>query len=346
MNTTSNTTCLNCNLPMSGNAKYCENCGQPERESRLSISKLFFDLISNIFNLDGRLFKSIKHMWRPAFLAQEFIAGRRRSYVNPIRFLIVMLVILFFLLNRTVNVAPIDIGTDKALKKVERKRLAALYDSSIYLIVDPIDTISVDSLRKSIFIDIDDGSELLLPAGNIINYKFEGYEVTRDDAYSMNIDSLFKKYQLTSWKDKLIVKQILKVDKNRSQGISFIIGNLIWGIIITIFLMALLMKLLYIRSVYYYVEHLIVVVLYSAKLYAVLNILLLLQQALGESKYWNMAMTGIFILFTVYFYFTLKAYYKQGIIKTIIKMAIISFATMYIMVITMFVVLLISMAIF
>ena len=103
--------------------------------SRLNNIDLFKDFITHISNLDGRLFKSIRHLWKPVYLAKEYIARRRKTYVNPIRFILVMLVLLFFLLNRKINSIEFDKGTIDGISIVHQKKFAANYDSTLCLLI-------------------------------------------------------------------------------------------------------------------------------------------------------------------------------------------------------------------
>lgn len=329
---------------MSDNATFCENCGQAKVESRLNIVKLFKDLISNIFNLDGRLFRSLKHMWRPAFLAKEYIHGRRKSYVNPIRFFLLMLVLLFFLLNNLMNSDMIEKGELKAITKVEQKKLANIYDTAVYSIIPNIDTLQHRTLRDRIFTLANAKSPRIFVGGTFLAWDMKEYEVTRYDAYSMEIDSLFKKYELTKWYDQLFIKQLIKVDKNRSGSVSYLINKLIWGVIIYTFLVALLMKLIYIRNNYYYVEHLILVILYVAKVMLVTNLILMLQFGAFKIPYLNYILLVLYAGVGIYFFISLLKFYQQGFIKTFIKSSIISFASFYILVFSVALVTLISLA--
>lgn len=344
MSTTSKSSCLNCDATMANDVKYCENCGQAKLESRLKIIQLFKDFISNIFNLDGRLFRSIKHIWKPAFLAQEYISGKRRSYVNPIRFFLLMLVLLFFLLNNALNKESFDEGTIDAISTVEQKMFVDKYDSTICLVVPNISVDEEQKLRTTIFGPIKESSPKIFVGGNFMSWKIKGYEVTRFDAYSMDIDSLFVKYYLTKWYDQLFIRQLIKVDKDRSGSVSYFISKLIWGVILFIFLLALFMKLIYIRNLYYYVEHLIVAILLLAKLLLVFNLLLLLQHFEFYTPLWNILVFALYLSMIVYLYFTLKRYYKQGIIKTIAKTGILLFVSIYILIISVAAVSLISLA--
>ena len=332
---------------MSATAIYCDYCGQAKKESKLSISQLFSDFLNNIFNLDGRLFRSIKHVLKPAFLAQEFTTGKRKSYVSPTRFLVVMLVLLFFLLNQSVRNIQMEDTSTELINKVERKRLSEVFEDEMYKSKDSISDKTISQLKYKIFdLKEDSYDDKLVPEGNVLNFEFDGYDVTRKDAFTISADSLFKKYKIKNWKDKYIITQFTKISKNASQGISYIIGNLIWGILISVFLIALLLKVLYIRSNYYYVEHLIVTILYNAKIYTGLNLILLLQMITPDGVYWNYIMAIILLAFSVYFILTLKNYYNQNWFKTIMKSIIIGIVSVYILTFSLILVSFISMAFF
>lgn len=343
MEVNSNQPCHNCAHPISERATYCENCGQAKVESRLNIWKLFKDFISNIFNLDGRLFRSLRHMWRPAFLAQEYMHGRRKSYVNPIRFYLLMIVSLFFLLKSSMNDDMIEKSGIRAIAEVEQKKLAEIYDTAIYSIIHNIDTIQHRQLRDRIFTAANKEPTRIFTGGNFLGWDIKEYYVTRYDAYSMDIDSLFKKYNLTEWYDQLFIEQLIKVDKNRSGSASYFISKLMWGVILYTFLVALLMKLLYIRNNYYYVEHLILVILYVAKVMLVLNIVYLIPLLGLGNSFWNYFMVLIYGLVVLYFFITLKKFFQQGYLKTFIKSTIICFASFYLLVISISLVSIISL---
>lgn len=341
---THNNLCHNCGHKLSAEASFCDQCGQARIEARLNFWKLLKDFVNNIFNLDGRLFRSLRHMWRPAFLAKEYVNGKRKSYVNPIRFFLLMLVLLFFLLKNSLNSELFDQGTMKAIQKVEQKELAEIYDTTICNYFPDIDIEAQQKFRSELFNEAEKKSPRIFVGGTFLGYNLKEYDVTRDDAYSMDIDSLFNKYQLTNWYDQLFIRQLIKIDKDRSGSASYFISKLIWGVILYIFLLAGLMKILYIRNNFYYLEHLIVIILYTAKALLVINIILLIQLGSFEIPLWNYIVLAIYGSILLYFFFTLKKYYEQGFIKTFIKSSIIGFSCFYILLISVMFVSIISLA--
>ena len=165
-----------------------------------------------------------------------------------------MLVILFFLLNQAINSEAFDKGTMNAISKIEQKKMVEIYDSTVCVVTN-ISLEEEQKLRDSVFGITEEKSPLIWAGGDFDGWKIKRYDVTRYDAYSMEIDSLFDKYNLTKWYDQLFIRQLIKVDKDRSGSAAYFVSKLLWGVILYMFWVALLIKLLFIRHVYFYVEH-------------------------------------------------------------------------------------------
>lgn len=79
--------CLNCKTITVG--RYCHQCGQENVEFHENIWSLIRHFVEDIFHFDGKFFNSLKYLiTRPGYLSQEFLRGRRKSYLHPIQFYI------------------------------------------------------------------------------------------------------------------------------------------------------------------------------------------------------------------------------------------------------------------
>jgi hypothetical protein len=77
--------CQNCGEPLSG--PYCSKCGQHDVDYNRSFLHIVEDGLEGLMHFDGKFFRSARYTFtRPGFLTTEFIAGRRASYANPVRF--------------------------------------------------------------------------------------------------------------------------------------------------------------------------------------------------------------------------------------------------------------------
>ncbi len=89
--------CLNCDHPFSSEDKHCRQCGQKTKFNKLRFSSLVKDFFSNLFNLENKIWNSLKDIWIPAKLSLAFIAGKRVIYYHPLRIFLVVLFSFFTL---------------------------------------------------------------------------------------------------------------------------------------------------------------------------------------------------------------------------------------------------------
>ena len=86
--------CRNCSAALSG--PFCSQCGQPDVDYHRSFHYLFHDLLENVFHFEGKVFVTVARLLtQPGRLTLEFIAGRRASQLNPLRFYIFVSVLFF-----------------------------------------------------------------------------------------------------------------------------------------------------------------------------------------------------------------------------------------------------------
>lgn len=322
-----NLKCLNCESSLIPDAEYCPQCGQAKKESRLDVSTLFRDFFSQVFNVDGRIFLTLRKMWKPAFLTKEYVSGRRVSYFNPARFFITMLILHFILISYDISHSNIKLNSTDNAFKINTSNLAVQYDSLIQVIIPEADTTQVDSLRKSLFKGIVKPKEdFILKNFTVGETSFKKYKITRTDAYTLDFDKLYKKYEINSGWHQMIVRQYIRVTKNAEGSLPFLIGNLSWGVILLLFTIAGFMWLLYFRGGYYYVEHCVLLLYYHAKAFLVINVFMIIEMIFSDHDFPALLILISYGLSVIYLYVTMKMYYQQGWFKTLIKFALVGFA--------------------
>ena len=91
--------CENCKQQLRKKSNYCSSCGQ-KNISKLNVKFFLGEFFQTIFNVDSKLFLSLKYLiFRPGFLTKEYIEGKRVSYLPPIRIYLVLSFLFFFLIS-------------------------------------------------------------------------------------------------------------------------------------------------------------------------------------------------------------------------------------------------------
>src|ERR1700759_3028760 len=89
--------CLNCGTILEGH--YCHKCGQENLEIHENFGHMMNHAISDYFHFDHQFFHTLKPLlFKPGFLTNEYMAGRRVQYLHPVKMYIFISLIYFLLL--------------------------------------------------------------------------------------------------------------------------------------------------------------------------------------------------------------------------------------------------------
>jgi len=351
--------CLNCKNPYRqeiprDQEQFCTNCGQSNKNTKLSVIKLLRDGLSNLFNLDSRLVHTFRDIIYPSKLTRAYVEGRRKYYVNPARLFIFLAIVLIALLLNTIELNNIQFGVDRVYSKAEKSALLKKYDTLIdSLDIESHETI-VDTIRKNLFkgTRVRKSDFMGNMKGEIMGYPvdIEKYQITNYDAIHLSPDSLFAKYKIEQFHEKLIVGQQIRFLTNPVGGLTYLIKNATWVILMAIILVSLFMYLLYIRHKYYLIEHALIMLNSHSFLFLLAIIGLLLYKAgitsyLGEDGIDTVIQLFILTIF-VFQFLTIKKYYQQGIFKTLVKQFMINLSYFIIFLLSSVMVALISVILY
>lgn len=321
--------CLNCSATMPEDAVYCPQCGQKDRDTRVSFLKIAREAVLALLNLDTALLRTLPNLLIPGKLTIEFFRGRQKRYMNPVRlFLWVTVILIALIALRTKGGDAIEFNTDqfsgmrnawemkKALPAVdsamEKTRghfpqydLSPVFDSiqALYLRQLPLQEDSIN-LNENFEFGVEDDS----------------LKVSLNDLYSLEPDTLLARYQVEGFLNRIVTKQKIKLLVDGSSFGSFFIGKLTWAIILLMPLLALAMKLLYIRRDFYYVEHLIFSIHTHTMAFLLFIIALAIEPWVEEFSpvfLTLLALAGIYVLIAQ------KRYYKQKWFKTLLKFSLL-----------------------
>ena len=118
--------CLNCNTDLAG--RYCHVCGQENLEPKETVWHLVTHFFNDITHFDGKFFETVRLLLRkPGFLSAQYVAGRRASFLNPIRmyvFTSAIFFIILFSLRGPRDIINMNEGDEKrGLAELERVKL-------------------------------------------------------------------------------------------------------------------------------------------------------------------------------------------------------------------------------
>src|SRR5204863_3489922 len=119
------TRCENCGAELQGH--WCAQCGQPAIDYRRSFRHVIADLLDEFLNWDSKFFATIALLiFKPWRLTNEFLAGKRVRYVNPLRLYLLASILFFFAVNygaRDLRFEPGKLGSkDRAELEADLKK--------------------------------------------------------------------------------------------------------------------------------------------------------------------------------------------------------------------------------
>ena len=98
MKTVSSSTCHNCNTDAPGN--FCSACGQTTTLHMPSAREFLHEFVAHYVALEGKLWRTLALLlFRPGALSNEYIAGRRVRYVEPLRVYLTFSILFFAILK-------------------------------------------------------------------------------------------------------------------------------------------------------------------------------------------------------------------------------------------------------
>ena len=124
------TDCLNCGATVQG--RYCHVCGQENVEPKETFWHMVTHFFYDITHFDGSFFTTLKDLlFKPGFLSTEYMLGRRKKYLHPIRMYVFTSAVFFLVFFSLFHISENDItGSDTSakleenLKRIKKDALA------------------------------------------------------------------------------------------------------------------------------------------------------------------------------------------------------------------------------
>jgi Protein of unknown function (DUF3667) len=321
--------CLNCGTIIHG--RFCHICGQENLEPKESFWYLVTHFFNDITHFDGKFFTTLKDLlFRPGFLSKEYMRGRRASYLNPVRMYVFtsaiffLLFFSFFYSDKDTDIITINDINGKTVAQIDKMDSAsfAAFTANINKEDDkPALPMSREEFKKY-------KDSVMYNSG----FQIAGINYRSKEQYDSMLASGTKKH---NWLERQFVYKVIAINERYDRDPKKIAGafkitlihSLPQMLFISLPLLALILKLLYIRrKQFYYVSHGI----FSLHLYIFLFIAMLFLFGISKLNHqldWG-ALTFISTILTiwlvVYEYLALKYFYKQGWVKTFLKFFLVN----------------------
>jgi hypothetical protein len=304
--------CSNCGADLTG--KYCHQCGQSSRSMIKFFGEVVKELLDDLVGYDSRLKHSVIPLFfQPGRITQEYIRGRRFHYVLPFR--LYLFTSLFFILTLQFNTDASKLVFSPLSKdEITKERIINSSEISAPVVVakSANKTMQNNSLagqeknygiqwddKNSKFISLNLGEGFIKDAVDEVNSKIKGW---REDPKPL-IDELF---QLLPYMMFMLLP-----------------------------IFAIVLKLFYLFSKKYYVEHLVFLLHNHSFLYAAILTQFLLgfiETSFINSEFWlaqiiltiaEVASVLLMIWMFLYVVFATKNVYQQSWFMTISKLTLL-----------------------
>lgn len=348
--------CKNCGEKLSRSGKFCPHCGQKDFDGRVRMRDLLSKFFSNLTHLDGKFVKMCWHLLIPAKVTTEYFNGRIKRYPHPVQFFFIVMFFFLLLFSGKFDGARLDstngnfslqvggadstmnrelarILSEKGLMEVlseyeSTKKYQTNIDSLPATWQTPEVRLAVDSLVRKIDGPLIQAARYLLNGGNVVSQDsasqdsiylsllFTGQYIATKDLVELTPDSIIKRYQVTSWEEKVMLRQGIKSLHDPKSLVKRYIGSFAWTILVLIALMSLLLYLMYWKSGRYYVEHFIFTMHQQSGAFMLLTLLFAFNDYILEVDWLGLpviAWIGVSLLLAM------KRFYRQSWHWTIFK---------------------------
>ena len=332
------THCENCGAELQGH--WCAQCGQPAIEYRRSFRYVVADLLNEFLNWDSKFFTTIALLvLKPWRLTNEFLAGKRVRYVNPLRLYLLASILFFFAVNygaKGIHVDPSKLGSkDRAELEADLKNTdlpPAAREKLEQLLRESSPPAGPATLSPS------PGTNGAPPQAEPgANHQKKEYGkinerpfVVFDDAKST---TPFERWIEARAKEKM-------GEKGTKMGlfISTLFSNLPYMMLCCIPLFAFVLKILYIRHRVFYIDHLIYALhihtfFYTGIMLIVLATIGLNRIAPGAIADWTV--TLLWIAFVIQIFLSIRYVYRQGWFFSIFKFVFGGFVYLVVLVLAL-----------
>src|SRR6266550_2153665 len=323
------THCENCGAELQGH--WCAQCGQPAIEYRRSFRYVVADLLNEFLNWDSKFFTTIALLiLKPWRLTNEFLAGKRVRYVNPLRLYLLASILFFFAVNYATKGVKFEPGKlepkdraeleaelkDADLPPAARAKLEALLrESSSSPASSPSTNTPVPAPSAS-------PSASSLTASPTADKQKREYGKIGERPF-MVFDSEEKtSTPFERWIEARAKEKMGEHGTKMGYFIATLFSNLPYMMLCCIPLFALVLKVLYVRKRVFYIDHLVYALHIHSFAYLAIMLIVLITLGLNRSipgAFAGWIIAALWITFAAQIFLSIRRVYRQGWFFTVFK---------------------------
>ena len=328
------THCENCGAELQGH--WCGQCGQPAIEYRRSFRYVVADLLNEFLNWDSKFFTTIALLiFKPWRLTNEFLAGKRVRYANPLRLYLLASILFFFAVNygakgiridptkfpeekRAEVAAAIADKRDEIEKELSKDNLTPEQRQKVQKTLDYLTKPSATTTPTP----QESQSPTAAPGASPAAQSGEQTYGPVGDRPFVVFDDAKSTTPFERWIEGRAREKMGEHGTKMGLFISTLFSNLPYMMLCCIPLFALVLKLLYIRRRLFYIDHLIYALHIHTFFYA--GIMLSVLATIGLTRFASGAIAGwlialLWIAFVTQIFLSIRFVYRQGWFWSIFK---------------------------
>lgn len=311
--------CLNCGSIVQ--ERYCSHCGQENTEVKESFGHLIRHFFEDVTHYDSKFFVTIKDLiFKPGFLTREYLAGRRASYLHPIR-MYVFISFLYFLAAFAFSHsgARFEEATKERMVHAAKKEIA---DSMHQLLSETGNGSKEDSVKKAVLsntmsrlkLDSIHESEIEFQLIADIDYKYlKSYDSAQHALPEAKRDKGIKPWLYGRWLATIerygeaVVELLVEKTQHAIPKLMFLLLPLF----------ALFLKLFYDRKKYYYADHAIFSLHFHSAVFLLFFVFTLVNNVIPSLAVYVTILELILVI--IFLVAALKNTYQQTVFISICK---------------------------
>jgi hypothetical protein len=298
---------------------------------------LFYNTISNYFSFDARFLKSfLPLMFRPGYLASEFVKGKRLLFLHPAQMYLFISVLFFFIISFSTRdlVSKADelnkqVVTSDALDFDKNTKAVTLDSMMLQQGIESIkglDSVSASKVKMNLKGLDSIKLQQLQTSDAEVSWDFNRAKVDSMLASGARDEDIYTAMGMSSdpgYLEKRLFKSVLNLYKGSGAGsiVQAFFDSIPLAMFFLLPIFAFILKLFYFNKGKY-AFHLVFSFYFFSYLFTVFAILFSINRFIYDVPDWIDWLIAISTFF--YFLIALKTFYKQHIILTFLKSGFIS----------------------